>query len=160
MVHRGLRRQLSVAAVLALAALPLIASSAAADQFFHTSHADLMPIGSAPLESGFVNDIHAQGETISAQERYVLVGALPDTTYTVALYIYVGDPTCTVLTRVRQTATFETNAVGNAEGAFTFLVPATGPPPPNPVASGIVWVISSGGVPQYQTACVPVTLGA
>jgi hypothetical protein len=160
-LSRGtLRRHAVVATALALIALPLIASTAAADQYFHTSHADLSPIGNAPLGSGFVNDIHAQGVTISAQERYHLVGAMPNTTYTVALKIYVGDPSCTNLTRTRQTATFDTNAVGNATADFTFFVPATGPPPPNPVESGIIWVISSGGVPQYQAACVPVTLGA
>ena len=92
-LSRGtLRRHAVVATALAVIALPLIASTAAADQYFHTSHADLSPIGNAPLESGFVTDIHAQGMTISAQERYHLVGAMPNMTYTVALKIYVGDP--------------------------------------------------------------------
>ena len=148
-----------VATVLAFVALPLLASTAAADQYFHTSHAALIPIGGAPLQSGFVNDIHAQGPEIGAQERYVLVGALPETTYTVALHIYVGDPTCSGTFRVRQTVSFTTNSEGNAEAGFTFFA-ASPLPPPNPIESGIIWVVSTGGVPQYQTACTPVTLGA
>ena len=144
---------------LVLAVLPFVASTAAADQYFHTSHAELTPIGTAPLQSGFVNDIHANGVTISAQERYQLNGAMPDTTYSVALHISLTDPTCTVVNAVRVTSTFTTNASGNGEAGFTFFA-ANPPPPPNPRKIYIRWVVSSGGVPQYQTDCVPVTVGA
>ena len=64
MVNRKLRRHGIALVALALAVFPLVASTAAADQFFHTSHADLTPIGDAPLRSGFVNDIHTNGVTI------------------------------------------------------------------------------------------------
>ena len=152
-------RHAAVAAALATIALPLLASTAAADQYFHTSHAALIPINGAPLQSGFVNDIHAQGPEIGAQERYQLNGALPNTTYTVELHIYRGDPTCSGTFFTRQTVTFTTNSAGNGQAGFTFFA-ANPVPPPNPVESGIIWVVSTGGVPQYQTACVPVTLGA
>ena len=157
MMHGKLRRQALSAVVLALVALPLVASTAVADQFFHTSHADLMPIGSAPLQSGFVNDIHTQGPTIAAEERYQLNGAMPDTTYSVALHISIVDPTCTVA--VRPTTTFTTNASGNGEAGFTFYQ-ASPPPPPNPRVIYIRWVVSAGGVPQYETDCVRVVVGA
>lgn len=148
-----------VLVALVLVMLPLVASTAAADQYFHTTHAALTPIGGAPLQSGFVNDVHANGPEISAQERYVLVGAMPDTTYSVALHISVGDPTCTVVSRVRQTSSFTTNGTGNGEGSFTFYQ-AHPKPPPNPQQVYIRWVVSSGGVPQYQTDCIPVVIGA
>jgi hypothetical protein len=138
--------------------LPLVASTAAADQFFHTTHAALTPIGGAPLQSGFVNDIHTQGPTITAQERYVLNGAMPNTTYSVALHISFADPTCTVTNFVYPTTTFTTNASGNGEAGFTFYTPKP-PPPPSPQQWYIRWVVSSGGVPQYQTDCIPVVIG-
>jgi hypothetical protein len=157
MIHAPLRRTVLRAVVLAIVALPVVASSATADQFFHTSHADLTPIGGAPLQSGFVNDIHTNGVTISAEERYQLNGAMPDTTYSVALHISAPDPTCTDF--VFKTATFTTNASGNGEAGFTFRQ-ASPPPPPNPRTIYIRWVVSTGGVPQYQTDCVPVVVGA
>jgi len=159
MIYARLRRNALGAVVLAFVALPVVASTATADQFFHTSHADLTPIGSAPLQSGFVNDIHTNGVTIAAEERYQLNGAMPDTTYSVALHISFVDPTCTVVNAVRTTATFTTNESGNGEAGFTFYQ-ASQPPPPNPRTIYIRWVVSSGGVPQYQTECVRVVVGA
>jgi hypothetical protein len=159
MVGSKLRRHGIALVALVLGMLPLVASTAAADQYFHTSHAELTPIGTAPLQSGFVNDIHTNGVMISAQERYVLNGAMPDTTYSVALHISLADPTCTVVNAVRQTSTFTTNPAGNGEANFTFYA-AHPLPPPNPRTIYIRWVVSSGGVPQYQTACIPVSVGA
>jgi hypothetical protein len=159
MAGRKLRRHGIALVALALAVFPLVASTAAADQYFHSSHAELTPIGAAPLQSGFVNDIHTNGVTIAAQERYQLNGAMPDTTYSVALRISFTDPTCTVVNFVFPTATFTTNGNGNAEANHTFYA-ASPLPPPNPRLIYIRWVVSSGGAAQYQTACVPVTVGA
>jgi hypothetical protein len=119
------------AAVVALTML-VFASAAAADQSFHTSHAELTPIGNAPLQSGFVNDIHTQGGTIAAQERYVLNGALPNTTYSVALWIYpAGSGSCAGATVARfTTETITTNAAGNGEAGHTFFANPNAPPPP------------------------------
>jgi hypothetical protein len=158
MLGSKLRRHGIALVALVLGTLPLVASTAAADQYFHTSHAELTPIGSAPLRSGFVNDIHANGGVIAAQERYVLNGAMPNTTYTVALHLSFVDPTCTVVNAVFPTATFTTNAAGNGEAGWTFNSTKP-PPPPNPRTVYIRWVISSGGVPQYQTGCIPVSIG-
>jgi hypothetical protein len=141
------------AAALSLVALPFVVSSAAADQAFHTTQADLAPIGSASLHSGFVNDVHASGGQIYAQERYQLNGAVADTTYSVALEIAFADATCSVADLTVPTATFTTNTSGNGEAGFTFSFPG-----PAPAQVFIRWVISTGGVPQYETGCVPVTL--
>jgi hypothetical protein len=151
--------RLAVAAVVGAVAA-VFASTAAADQYFHTVHAELTPIGGAPLKSGFVNDIHTNGATISAQERYQLNGAEPNTTYTVALHIY-SDSNCTTLTRTIPTATFTTNAAGNGEADHTFFQTGPWPPPAPPTLRTVYiqWVFSSGGVPQYETGCIPVVLG-
>lgn len=148
-------------AVLCVAATPLVlVATAAADQSFHTSHADVHPIAGAPLRSGFVNDIHTQGVTIGAEERYQLNGAEPNTTYSVALWIYAaGSGSCAGATTAKfTTETFTTNAAGNGEADHTFFANPNAPPPP-PVAIPIKWVFSSGGVPVYETDCVLVTLG-
>jgi hypothetical protein len=158
MVSRKLRRHGIALVVLVLAMLPLVASTAAADQFFHTTHAALTPIGGAPLQSGFVNDIHTQGPVIAAQERYVLNGAKPNTTYSVTLLVSFADPTCTVTNLAFPSTSFTTNGAGNGEAGFTFYQ-ASPPPPPAPQQWYIRWVVSSGGVPQYQTACIPVVIG-
>jgi len=96
----------------------------------------------------------------SAQERYQLVGAQPNTTYTVALNIF-SDSTCTTLTRTVPTETFTTNGAGNGEAAHTFFQTGPWPPPTPPTLRTVYiqWVFSSGGVPQYETGCVPVVLG-
>ena len=67
----------------------LIAVPAAfADQVFHTSHAAVHAVAGAPLQSGFVNDIHTNGAVNSAREEYHLNGAQPNTTYEVQLVIF------------------------------------------------------------------------
>jgi hypothetical protein len=152
-------KMIAVALVAVLAVL-WFASTAVADQFFHTSHAELAPIGDAPLRSGFVNDIHTQGVTIGAQELYALNGALPNTTYSVALWIYVrGSGSCAgAPLRMFTTETLTTNPAGNGEVGHTFFA-SPNPPPPNPVPTPIKWVVSLDGVPQYETGCVLVFSG-
>ena len=69
----------SIIAVAALATSLAMAVPASADQTFHTQRIPLSPVADAPLKSGAVIDIHTQGPTIYAQERYVLIGAEADT---------------------------------------------------------------------------------
>jgi hypothetical protein len=157
-----MRTQISrrtVAAAAVVAAFAVLVPTATADQYFHTSHAELTPVGSASLRSGFVNDIHTNGVRIAAQERYQLNGAQPNTTYTVSLFISFADSTCAATDLVFPTTTFMTNAAGNGEAGFTFYQ-SSPPPPPNPQTVYIRWLVSSGGVPQYQTGCIPVVIGA
>ena len=101
-------------------------------------------------------DIHTQGPTIYAQERYVLVGAEADTTYQVTLLVY-SDPGCTALLFPIPTATMTTNAAGNAHGKATFS-----PQDVQGLARTtyyIDWQISvQGGAVAYSTGCIPVVL--
>ena len=70
-----------------------LAPAASADAVYHTEHLGLTPVGGAPLRSGFVQNIKAEGPTIYAHEIYVLNGAQPNTTYTVTNNFYVRPST-------------------------------------------------------------------
>lgn len=142
------------AAVVAAAAL-VVVPSAFADQVFHTSHAAAHAVAGAPLQSGFVNDIHTNGVVNSAHEEYHLAGAQPSTTFQVQLVIYgsqscAGSPFLTL-----PSAQLTTNVAGDGNASFTF--PAGAPNNP-PLKVGIVWQFLSGGVLTYATDCVPVTI--
>lgn len=87
-VSRSLRVPIVVSAAAALSLA--LAAPASADQAFHTERFPLTPVAGAPLKSGAVIDIHAEGPTVYALERYHLVGAEPGTTYLVTLLVH-GD---------------------------------------------------------------------
>ena len=135
----------------ALAAVP----TAFADQVFRTSHADVYAVADAPLQSGFVNDIHTNGAVNGAREEYHLNGAQPNTTYQVQLLIY-GDQSCSGSPFLTvPTATLTTNGAGNGNADTTF---AAGPPNNPPLSVGIVWQFLANGAPVYATDCVPVSI--
>lgn len=152
----------AIAAVLAATGFTT-ASPASADAVYHTQHIALQPVGSAPLRTGFVQNIHVNGPKIYAQERYALVGAAPLTTYTVTLQVYIEDTSCTTAPIALESIAFTTNRAGNGVGRFTL--------PPSPLTDalagatlGVVWQlsiggsVSDGGTLAYQTACSTVTL--
>ena len=149
-------RASGIVGVAALVTSMALAVPASADQAFHTQRIPLSAVADAPLKSGAVIDIHAQGPTIYAQERYVLVGAAPGTTYQVTLLVY-SDPACAALLFPVPTVTLTTNAAGNAHGKATFYpqdvegLPRT--------TYYIDWQISvHGGAVAYTTGCIPVVL--
>ena len=147
----------SVAAV-SLAALGALAPSAAADAVYHTQHMELEAVGSAPLRSGFVQNIKANGPTIYAHEVYVLNGAAPRASYTVTNHFFFDDPACGDPANdfPSDTAELRTNRAGNAR-ADVFFVPAD-------VAGfegvhGVRWTIqNAAGQVVYRTGCSTVTL--
>ena len=148
-----------VSGIVGLSALVMsmaLAVPASADQAFHTQRIPLSAVADAPLTSGAVIDIHTQGPTVYAQERYVLVGAEPGTTYQVTLLVY-SDPDCAALLFPIPTATMTTNAAGNTHGKATFYpqdvegLPRT--------TYYIDWQIGvQGGAVAYSTGCIPVAL--
>jgi hypothetical protein len=144
-----------IAVVGAAAVAAFVVSPALADQIFHTSHASVHALADAPLQSGFVTDIHTNGTVNSAHEEYQLNGAQPGTTYQVQLVIYgsqscLGTPFLTI-----PTVALTTNGAGNGNAKFVF--PA-GPPNNPPLEVGIVWQFLSNGAPVYATDCVPVAI--
>ena len=130
--------------------------TAHADQVFHTTQ---YPLSSVADESvhGWVIDVHTQGPTIYAQERYLLRDVDPGQTYVMNLYAY-SDPDCrNLVVPVPGTATMTANASGNAHGATTF-VPAAVEGLPR-TTYHLRWQVTDGtGTVVYQTACVAVAL--
>lgn len=156
-VVSGLLRPRGLVAALAVGVLSLstLAPIASADQTFHTARIPLLPVSGAPLQSGAVVDVHANGPVIYAQERYLLVGAAPNTTYQVQIAAYVpADTTCSTPLETVPEATLTTNRVGNGEAGFTFA-PSQAPPAGT---YNLQWSVLSGGVVVYQTACTSVAL--
>jgi hypothetical protein len=151
-VHRG-----GVVAALATLALAAFVPLAGADSVFHTLHAELVPVGNAPLRSGFVNDIHTNGNVNYAHEVYQLNGASPNTTYQVSIRLYLFDPTCSTLPVLIPTTTLTTNGAGNGKAGFTFLAGSI-PPPLVGSPHGIAWQLTTGSTVAYQTGCNVLTL--
>ena len=140
-----------------LLAVLFVPEMASADGVYHSEHIALTPVGTQPLRTGFVENIHANGPVVFAQERYVLNGASPGTTYQVALNIWVGNLACTGTPNpVLETASFTTNVAGNGVGHARFS--PTDAAPLRGLTLGIIWTLSSGGSITYQTACTDVTL--
>lgn len=143
--------------VVVLLALVFVPVTASADGVYHSEHIALTPVGTQPLRTGFVENIHANGPVVFAMERYVLNGASPETTYQVALNIWVGNLTCTgAPTAVLETASFTTNVAGNGVGHARFSpADADGL---HGLTIGIIWTLSIGTTVAYHTACTEVTL--
>jgi hypothetical protein len=155
-MHAKLGTLLAVASALAVAAA---VSPAAADMVYHSEHLRLTPVGSAPLRSGFVENIKAQGPQVYAHEIFVLGGALGQQDYTVSRNLFPFDPGCSGVNGVftSTVAELRTNAAGNARGDTKLT--------PEDVAGfegvhGVLWtvVLNATGPLVYQTTCTKVTL--
>lgn len=152
-----LARQALAAVAAPIAALAALPALAGADAVYRTEHLALHPDGDAPLRSGFVQNIKANGPTIYAHEVYVLIGAAPRTGYTVVNHFFLGDPTCTdvLAEEAFETATLRTNRAGNGRADVVFapadLGGATG-------VAGVYWTLESLAGGSYRTGCTTVTL--
>jgi hypothetical protein len=149
-----MRPRLLFALPAVIAAASVLVPAATADRVFHTLHADVHPVGAAPLQSGFVNDIHTEGVVNAAHEIYQLNGALPNTTFQVTILFYAADPTCTSAPAAFPTATLTTNGAGNGTARISF--PA-GPPSTLPT-SGIRWQFATPAGVAYATDCAPLEI--
>jgi hypothetical protein len=147
----------ALAFLVAAVAFGVVAPGAAADSVYRTEKLRLHTVGGAPLRSGFVMNIKANGPTIYAHEIYVLNGAVPGETYTVTNNFYFEDPDC-VGTDVfpTDTAVITTGPRGNARGD-AFFVPADVEGLEG--VHGVIWTIrDSNDDVAYQTTCTEVTL--
>jgi hypothetical protein len=143
-----------------------LAPAASADAVYQTEHLGLTALGGAPLRSGFVQNIKAEGPTIYAHENYVLNGAQPNTAYTVTNNFFVAaiddppedeDTLCTGEVWQTDMAVMTTNASGNAK-AGVLIGPAD-------LAGvelgmhGVMWTVRDAtDTVVYQTACTGVTI--
>jgi hypothetical protein len=147
---------LAVAA--SVAAIGMTATPADADRVYHSEHLDLVPVGGAPLRSGFVQNIKAEGPEVYAHEIFVLNGAGPRATYTVTRNFFPFDPDCSGDNGVfaSDVATLRTNTSGNARGDVFVR--------PDEVEGfegvhGVLWTVHNGaGAVAYRTRCTGVTL--
>jgi hypothetical protein len=144
----------------AAAIVATLAPLAVADAIYHTEHLSLTPVGGAPLRSGFVQNIKANGPVVYAHELFVLNGAAPHTTYFVTRNFYVSEPQChevqgkfvfhTPVGRI------DTNAAGNGRDDLVVhpeeLEGLTGD-------QGVFWTVAdASGTVRYTTTCTTVTL--
>jgi hypothetical protein len=134
-----------------------LAAGAAADDVYHSEHMALEPTGSAPLRTGFVENIHADGPKVYAQEVYVLNHASPDTDYEVHLLAYPFDPACAGAAVSFGFTTLATNGAGNGR-AKRLIRPADVPAELRDATHGIRWEVRTGGTTVYATDCTAVTL--
>jgi hypothetical protein len=147
----------SILALASLAAVLAFAASALANQTFHTLTAPLMSVNGAPLQNGWVHDIHMNGNRNSGQERYHVAGAIPNTSLQVVIQFY-GNATCAGTATPIPTAVLTTNGAGNANGQQDFAA-SPGPPPP-PVDDSAIWqLVGPDGAVDYTTTCHLVIIG-
>ena len=147
-----------VAVAASLAALGVAAAPAQADRVYHSEHLRLAAVGEAPLRSGFVENIKANGPVVYAHEIFVLNGAGRQTTYTITRNFFPFDPACTGANGVfaSDVATLSTNRSGNARGDIFVR--------PEETAGfegehGVFWTVqNTAGEVVYRTLCTTVTL--
>jgi hypothetical protein len=153
---KGVGEMKWIALLLGVSALVLPAS-ALADQVYHSEHLPLVAVGGAPLQYGFVENVHPNGPHVYAHEMYSLKGALPNTTYQVFLLVHLGDPGCDGSTATNFGFTeLTTNAAGN--GTADRFIPSV-PDAIRNQTHGVRWEVrTTDGTLVYQTACTNVTL--
>ena len=132
------------------------ATSARGDAVYHSQHIALSPTGAAPLRSGFVENIHADGPNVFAHEQYVVNGAAPNTIYQVLLKAYPGDTTCSTSAITIPTALLETNVAGNGN-AYHVFTPADAEGL-HGLTLGGKWVLMNGNTVEYATSCATIHL--
>jgi hypothetical protein len=141
----------------AVAALLIAADSAGADSSYHTGHIALSPVGGAPLKSGFVQNIHANGPNVYAHELYQLNGAKPSTSYQVNLWIWTANTSCSGSPALQlPTEVVTTNRVGNGLSDHVFT-PADAAGLRHHTLSAI-WKVFNGQTLTYTTGCELLTL--
>jgi hypothetical protein len=140
------------------AAALIVVTAAYGDRVYHSEHLALTPVGDAPLRSGFVENIHANGPRVYAHEVYALNGATPRTSYDVTLLLHPLDPTCSGSAVEVPEITLTTNAAGNAVGVNTFDVATVDAFGIRHATHGISWRFVGTNGDTYVTACSAVTL--
>ena len=148
---RSLRIGVIVASV---AFAQTLATSATANQTFHTLTAPLSPIDGQPLQSGWVHDIHMNGNVNGGREVYHVAGAIPNAAFQVEIFFYSGG-TCSSPAVLIDTAVLTTNGAGNANGNWTFPANHT----PTVTTDSAIWELVGPNGPAYTTPCEVVLIG-
>ena len=144
--------------LLAVSAAALVSAQlASADAVYRSEHVELSPVGGQPLRSGFVENIHPNGPTNYARERYVLNGAAANTAYEVRLLVHLFDPTCSNAPVTFASTRLETNRAGNGSAQLS-IRPEDVPAAVRNATHGVHWEVWRDGTLAYRTACTSVTL--
>jgi len=155
-------KRLLIPVTMACLGLLAMATTAFADQTFHSMRISLMAVGGNPLANGFVIDSHANGPVTYANEEYHLNGAKPNTTFSVE-YLVTGAPFGTAICGsgsfpFPNGAMVTTDAYGNGNSHLAIapsLVTGLGL---HGTVLGLTWVFLDGGTPAYESACIRVAL--
>jgi len=141
-----------IVAVVSFAVLALMSAGIArADKTYHSGHYDFSPVSGAPLRSGFIENIHANGPNVYAHEHYVVNGAQPSTTYQAVVEVFRGDTSCNSTPLVVPTAQLTTNVAGNGSADHVFTpADADGL---RGTTDGVIWLLKLHGAPIYTTGC-------
>ena len=130
-----------------------LASTASADQAYHTERLALHAVTSGAPGGGMVVNAHADGPIVYAHEIYVLNQATPGM-YQVTLHIFPTTLDCTGTSLALPTAMLTTNGEGNAKADVKFT------PEEAAAIRGLTvsafWTIS--GPATYATDCTVISL--
>ncbi len=165
------RHRIGLILTLVVGIMVLLVPSAAADQVYHSEHVPLLPVTSAPLRSGFVENIHANGPRVFAREIYQLNGAEPNTEYFVSLNFF-GTSDCSgpliqpvpAIGTTFEEVSFTTNAAGNGTSSSVITPDLIDALDAHGVTLNVKWFISTGGYSdaggtvQYESTCATPTL--
>jgi hypothetical protein len=151
------RTPIGIPLLAALVICALWVAPASADSAYHTGHIAFSPIGEAPLSSGFVQNIHANGPNVYAHEIYQLNHAEPSTAYAVVLSIWTSNTSCSGAPTLQlATAELVTNRAGNGRTDVVFTPAAAGGLRGLTVSAS--WTIWKGTTATYATGCEVVSL--
>jgi hypothetical protein len=133
-------------------------SAAGADATYHTAHIAFSPLGDAPLRSGFVQNIHANGPNIAAREIYQLNGAEPSTSYDVVASGWFSNTSCSGSPTVRfLDAVLTTDAAGNGVADHIFTPADITRFGLHGVTFSAMWTLFNGTSASYITDCEVIT---
>ena len=141
------------------ALLALSATSVAADAVYHTDQIAMQSVGGAS-GSGKVINIHPNGPTVFASERYMLRGAERNAAYQVWLVVDAADLDCAFTDLpILMAASVTTNAVGNATTPADFyFTPEAVPPCLRGQSFPIHWEVTLDGQVTHESDPITVTL--
>jgi hypothetical protein len=143
--------------LVALVVCCLWVAPASADSAYHAAHIALSPRDNAPLTSGFVQNIHADGPIVYAHEIYQLTGAEPSTSYQVVLSIWTSNTSCSGSPTLQlPTSMLTTDLAGNGV-ADIFFTPADADGLRGMTVSA-TWTLWNGTTATYDTGCEVITL--
>jgi hypothetical protein len=136
------------------------AGVAQADDSYHTDQLPFLltdageTAGHPELRSGHVVNIHANGPQVFAIEQYFVNGAMPNTTYQVALTLRVGGCEEPVAFADVPSSMVSTNVAGNGHAYFIISVEFADAFGLRNVLLGVHWTLyDENGVAAYQTEC-------